>query len=302
MITAMKGNSRRLLFIGLLLCAQSLFAQEELFKSSVFTPVNSFTSGSEGPGVDKQGNVYAVNFAKEGTVGIVTPSGEASLFVELPQGSTGNGIRFNKNGDMYIADYTGHNVLKVDMKSKAISVLAHIPTTAQPNDIAIDADGRVYASDPDWKGLTGRLWRVDPDGKVALMEGNMLTVNGIEVGPDNKTLYVGRGPEVLLYDLKDGNISNKRTIYKFEDLGMDGMRCDIAGNIYVTRPGKGLVVKISPEGKVLQEIKLLGKKPSNIAFGGKDGRTAYVTMQDTGNIETFRVDLPGREWKMKFKK
>jgi sugar lactone lactonase YvrE len=43
---------------------------------------------------------------------------------------------------------------------------------------------------------------------------------------------------------------------------------------------------------------LLGKNPSNIAFGGPDGRTAYVTLQDRGNIETFRVEAPGREWKM----
>jgi sugar lactone lactonase YvrE len=40
---------------------------------------------------------------------------------------------------------------------------------------------------------------------------------------------------------------------------------------------------------------LKGSKPSNIAFGGHDGRTAYVTLQDRGAIETFRVDHPGRE-------
>jgi len=43
---------------------------------------------------------------------------------------------------------------------------------------------------------------------------------------------------------------------------------------------------------------LAGKKPSNIAFGGSDGRTAYITLQDIGNIETFQVEVPGREWKM----
>jgi gluconolactonase len=48
---------------------------------------------------------------------------------------------------------------------------------------------------------------------------------------------------------------------------------------------------------LLQEIKLNGAKPSNIAFGGTDGRTAYVTLQDQGNIESFRVEMAGREWK-----
>ena len=52
----------------------------------------------------------------------------------------------------------------------------------------------------------------------------------------------------------------------------------------------------------MTEITLTGKLPSNIAFGGKDGRTAYVTLQDKGNVESFRVDKPGREWQMSKKK
>ena len=75
----------------------------------------------------------------------------------------------------------------------------------------------------------------------------------------------------------------------FDDFGMDGMRCDVKGNLYITRHGKGTVVKVSPEGELLEEIVLKGKKPSNIAFGGPDGRTAYITLQDRGFIETFRV-------------
>jgi sugar lactone lactonase YvrE len=50
---------------------------------------------------------------------------------------------------------------------------------------------------------------------------------------------------------------------------MDGMRCDIKGNLYITRFGKGMVVIASPEGKVIREISLVGKRPTNIAIGGK---------------------------------
>jgi sugar lactone lactonase YvrE len=56
------------------------------------------------------------------------------------------------------------------------------------------------------------------------------------------------------------------------------------------------VVNVSPPGKIMQEIKLTGKNPTNLAFGGKDGRTVYVTVADQGNIESFRVDTPGREF------
>lgn len=269
----------------------------DLFKASVLVPAKTFTSGVEGPGVDKNGVLYAVNHTKQGTIGEVKPNGEHGIFIELPDGSIANGIRFNSKGEMMIADYTNHNILKVDMATKELSVHAHESKMSQPNDIAIDDKDRLYASDPNWKESTGAIWRVDPDGKVTLLEGNMGTTNGIEVSPDNKTLYVNESVQrkVWAYDLSpDGEISNKRLFLEFNDFGMDGMRCDKEGNIYLTRHGKGTVLKVSPEGEILHEIKMNGRLPSNLAFGGPDGRTVYVTMADQGNIESFRVDVPGR--------
>ena len=123
--------------------------------------------------------------------------------------------------------------------------------------------------------------------------------NGIEVSPDEKTLYVNESVQrsVWAFDLDTlGNISNKKLFYQFDDFGMDGMRCDIEGNLYITRYGKGTVAKLSPEGKLLLEIQMKGKKPSNITFGGKDGKTAFVTLQDRGYIETFRVEKAGNSF------
>lgn len=274
---------------------------DELFKSSAFTPAKSFTSGAEGPAADRAGMLYAVNFDHEGTIGMVTPAGEASIFLELPNKSIGNGIRFNSKGEMCIADYTNHNILKVDMGTKQLSVFAHEDSMNQPNDIAIDNKNRLYASDPNWKAGTGRIWKIGNDGKVTLLEDNMGTTNGIEVSPDDKRLYVNESVQrkVWVYDLSnEGQISTKRLLIQFPDFGMDGMRCDTQGNLYICRHGKGTIAKVSPDGKLLKEITLIGKKPSNIAFGGRDGRTAYVTLQDQGNIESFRVDIPGREWQM----
>jgi sugar lactone lactonase YvrE len=74
------------------------------------------------------------------------------------------------------------------------------------------------------------------------------------------------------------------------------MRCDIDGNLYVTRHGKGTVVKLSPEAKVLKEIDVLGDSPTNICFGGPDGRTAYVTQVKGRRLVRFRVDRPGLAW------
>ncbi len=259
-----------------------------------------FTQGVEGPAVDAQGNLYAVNFAEEGTIGIIDKKDNAQLFVTLPKGSTGNGIRFDRKGTMYVADYSAHNVLKIDPKTKAISVHAHSDKMNQPNDIAIAKSGVIYASDPKWADNTGNLWKVATDGTVTLLEADMGTTNGVEVSTDEKHLYVNESVQrrVWKYDIdsKTGAVSNKRLLIEFKDHGMDGMRCDAAGNLYIARYAAGEVAVVSPQGTLLQRIKLKGQKPTNVAFGGADGKTVYVTLQDRGAIETFRSELPGREW------
>ena len=88
---------------------------------------------------------------------------------------------------------------------------------------------------------TGRIWRIDTDGKMYLLEDNMGTTNGIEVSPDEKTLYVNESVQrkVWAYDLSDsGTISNKRLLIEFPDFGMDGMRCDVDGNLYISKTWK----------------------------------------------------------------
>ena len=275
-------------------------ADEELFVSSEFTPQGGFTSGVEGPACDIYGNLYAVNFDHQGTIGKVTPEGEAEVFVELPDGSIGNGIRFDSHDNMFIADYTQHNVLKVDMSTREISVLAHEPTMHQPNDLAIRSDDTIFASDPYWRGPEGNIWRITPEGTVTKLDTIPGSTNGLEVSPDETILYVNTSNirTVWAFDLhEDSCIDNKREIISFEGGGTDGMRCDEEGNLYVTRTSARQVIKVSPDGEILQEISMTGS-PSNIAFGGPDGRTCYTAMADRGNIETFRVDIPGRSWRM----
>jgi len=285
-------------------CGRSGTAEEdeELYVTRHFTDPGTFTSGVEGPAVDINGNLYAVNFERQHTIGKVTPEGETSVFVELSDGSIANGIRFNSNGDMLLADYVNHNVLEVDMETREISVFAHEPRMNQPNDLAIGANDIIYASDPNWSESTGKLWRVDLDGSATLLEDEMGTTNGIEVSTDETKLYVNESVQrnVWEYDLSpDGEVSNKRLLIQFPDYGMDGMRCDIDGNLYITRYGKGTVAVVSPEGDVIREIEMAdGDNVSNLAFGGPDGRTVYVTVADIGNVQVFRTDRPGRSWKL----
>jgi gluconolactonase len=305
----------RLLAVLPLLLTAMTDSQTPAIDSTTLVPDKVFTDGIEGPAVGLDGRIYLVNFAREGTIGVVRPDGQAELFVALPQGSIANGIRFgprpgvdtsrpdawSRDLVMYVADYTAHNVLLIEPETKAVRVFAHEPTMNQPNDVAIAESGILFASDPNWKAGTGQIWRIDRNGRVTRLEAGMGTTNGIEVSPDGRRLYVNESVQrnVWVYDLSPtGEVSGKRLLIRFDDFSMDGMRVDVDGNLYITRHGKGTVAKVSPDGRLLREIRLKGTKPSNICFGGPDGRTAYVTLQDRGAIETFRVESPGREWRM----
>jgi gluconolactonase len=291
----MRLNPRYLIAAALFAAAPCTIAQ-----TTDYVTDNVFTQGIEGPAVDAQGNLYAVSFGKDGTIGIIDKKDNAQLFVTLPEGSTGNGIRFDRDGFMYVADYSGHKVLKIDPKTKAISVHAHSDKMNQPNDIAIAKSGVIYASDPNWKESTGNLWKVATDGTVTLLEANMGTTNGVEVSTDEKHLYVNESVQrnVWKYDIDKttGAVKNKRLLIQFPDHGLDGMRCDVEGNLYIARYAAGEVTVVSPHGTVIERIKLKGQKPTNVAFGGVDGKTVYVTLQERGAIETFRSERAGREW------
>lgn len=272
--------------------ADIVFSPEEpLWTARPVTRPHEFTPGIEGPACDRNGGIYAVNFDRQGTIGFVRPTGAAGVFVELPKGSTGNGLRFGSHGELYVADYTGHNILRVAPETKTVTVHAHNPAMSQPNDIAIASDGTLYASDPDWAASTGRVWRIDRDGTTTLLAKDLGTTNGIEVSPDEKTLYVNESVQRNIWAfpiLPDKTLGDKRLVRKFEDHGFDGMRADADGNLFVTRHGKGTVIHMTPEGKILREIGVLGRYPSNLTLGD-NGRMVYVTEVEFGRIVGFRV-------------
>ena len=288
-----------LLSLGVACQCPCFKSTEKLYTATPLTADNVFTDGIEGPACDLAGNIFAVNFKAQHTIGRTTPDGETEVFVTLPGASIGNGIRFDPTGKMYVADYTGHNVLRIDPATKKIEVFAHEPKMNQPNDLAIAPDGTLFASDPNWAEKTGQLWRISTKGKVTRLAANMGTTNGIEVSPDGKKLYVNESRQlnVWVFDIQpDGSLANKTLLKKFPDHGFDGMRCDVDGNLYITRYGKGTVVVLSPAGKILREIDVLGSKPSNLCFGGPDGRTVYVTEVEHRRLVQFRVEKPGLSW------
>jgi signal peptidase len=300
---ALRPRPTAFALLGAALVATATAAAEPLFESRQLTAAGEYTFGIEGPAVDSAGNLYVVNHLRPGTIGKV-PAGatRSEPFAELPQGSIGVSIRFGPDRRMVVADYKGHNVFVIE-GGGAPRVYFHSDRFNQPNDMAFARDGTLYASDPHWRRRDGQVWRIVPagaagNGETMASARRLGTTNGIDLSPDEKTLYVGESEtrEIWAYRIEGGTLAAPRLLKRFPDFSIDGLRTDIDGRIYVTRILKGTVEVLAPDGRTIREIPLRAREPTNLAFGGPDGRTVYVTQRKGGFIETFRVDRPGREF------
>jgi len=172
-----------------------------------------------------------------------------------------------------------------------------------PNDVVIGPDGAIYFTDPtsdlpkdqkqelDFKGV----FRLDAQGQVTLLTKELTEPNGLAFSPDGKKFYVDDSTQrnIRVYDFQpDGTLRNGR-IFAQEPGGKregvpDGMKLDMAGNIYVTGPG-GIWVWNSA-GHHLGTI-LLPEQPANLAWGDSDMKTLYITA--TTSLYKLKTSAPG---------
>jgi len=170
-----------------------------------------------------------------------------------------------------------------------------------PNDLTMSARGDIYFTDPDFQRSAApggqdatRVYRIDPAGQVSVVDDTIANPNGISLSPDERTLYVTGGGEdgyVRAYPLDNGKPGKARTL--LADVTVpDGMAIDCLGNIYLTEHTKQRVRVITPEGKEIANIKV-DANVTNAAFGGKDGKTLYLTGAGAlWSIELMVAGLP----------
>ncbi len=280
------------IILFILLFESDVLADKSRFTATPLTEENSFTEGVEGPACDNVGNVYAVNFGKQQTIGRVMPDGTASIFLELTGTSCGNGIRFGNDGSMFIADYKEHQILRIRPGSKKVEKFAGDHAIYQPNDLTITSSGTIFVSDPDWENGGGRIWRVSPQGECTIIADNLKLPNGIEISPDERTLYVAqtKAAEILAYTLSDDlQIQDQSLLIRFKDHLIDGIRCGKNGDIFAARYGSGKLAVVSPAGQLLYEIDVLGNAPSNLCFS-PDGKTVYVTEVEKRRLVKVKLE------------
>lgn len=250
----------------------------------------------EGPAADKDGRVYVSNVGKRGTIGVWNPGDLAPTpWLTLPDGGASAATRMGPDGRLWIADYRKHRLYSVALGGNELRLEFEGPELNQPNDFTFAQDGTIYLSDPSWSSKKkGRIYKWDRNQGLQLLVDDVRAANGIDLLPQEKALVYSESisGRLMKVELPDGK---PQMLFKFEPDTVDGLRVDQEGRIYVTRITKGRIDVISPQGERLHSIELQGKEPTNLNFGGPDGRTMYVTLRDLDAIEIFRVPHGPRE-------
>jgi len=293
-------------------------------------PVVAETTATAIPGVIAAGT--KVEVIKSGFTGTEGPIGmpDGSLIFTETQANRITRIDQDNNVTTFLENTNGSNGLAFDSKGRLLSVQTTPGKTligviypkgqeatlsdnfegkpfGRPNDLVVDKKGGVYFSEPGPNATPGQppvapplspaVYYVPAGGKALRIADGIGRPNGIQLSPDEKTLYVNdtAGEYVLAFDIRpDGTVGNRRNFAKYPTVnktpagafnsGADGLAIDNEGRVYVVSIG-GVHV-FSPKGDLLGTIPL-SLQGQNIAFAGADKKTLYIV----GRGAAFKVRL-----------
>ena len=288
----------------------------------------SFLVFTEGPAVAADGTLYFSDIPNNRIL-MRSPKGITSVWRD--KSNRTNGQTFDQSGRLlhcegaeFGHELGGRRVTRTDLKTGDYQVITDRYQGQRynsPNDLCVDGNGRIYFTDPCYDDRTimemdcDAVYRVDTNGQVTriLTQPEIQRPNGIAVTQDSKHLYlvdscpiVGGNRKIWHFDLDhEGVPTNQKVVWDFgTGRGGDGMRLDVDGNLYIAAginnprgPHEASTVPpgiyiISPHGEMLGRIPIPEDTLTNLAFGGQDGKTIYVTAGKT--IYTTRVATPGQ--------
>lgn len=233
-----------------------------------------------------------------------------------------NGLALDSQDNLIAARQLDGSLVTIDWKSKKITTIANGFNGQRfnsPNDLTIAYDNSIFFTDPNWNtpsninpastqggGPVGstepgqRIYRVTHDGTVNATGVSDLVPalrdkpNGIILSLDQQQLIVGGLQGLWVFDLTAGKVSNPQQIL---DSPVDGLGKDCSGNIYITTTAKvgsrtdgQVVLIIDKEYQKIGQINVEGIHiVTNVAFGGKDRKTLFVTgLTDPMNGDALR--------------
>jgi sugar lactone lactonase YvrE len=155
------------------------------------------------------------------------------------------------------------------------------------NDAKMDRRGRFWGDTMDnvhWDAPTGGLYRLDPCGRVTLLQSDVICGNGVAWSPDNRTMYLTEsfryGIFAYDFDLDSGAIRNRRlfaTVDRASGGFPDGLTVDAEGCIWSVHNAIARVVRYTPAGVVDRVVEMPVPRPTSCAFGGDQLDVLYIT-------------------------
>ena len=244
--------------------------------------------------INNQSKLYKLNLGND----------EREIF-ELPEIVTATSIK--SQYEIILVSNNGISLFDLQTKRfiKKISIEDNIPKT-RSNDGASDALGRMWfgtmqnnfdenGNDISINQNIGKLYKIDINKKITLVEEGLGIPNTFVWSPDNSKFYFTDtlNGKILHYDfhLETGELSNKKELFNFNRGHPDGSTIDTDGCIWNCRWGGSCVVRLTPTGEVDQIIEMPVENITNCVFGGKDMKTLFITT--ASNKGKNKNDLDG---------
>ncbi len=260
------------------------------------------TSFLEGPSFDLAGNLWCVDVVN-GNIYSVSPAGEFRVTASYE--GWPNGLKIHPDGRIFIAD----NKLGIlVMDPLTYEVEPYFKDIARPaflgvNDLVFTQNGDLYFTDQGSSGLhdsCGRMFRWHSNGRLDCLLDNIPSPNGLVFDPIERTLLIAvtRANAIWSVGFKpDGSVLKAGLFVQLSGgVGPDGLAVDELGCLYVAHPGLGSVWVFDADGELLQRIRTpQGRHPTNLAFGGKDNKTLFITESSSATICQIELDVAGQK-------
>lgn len=205
-------------------------------------------------------------------------SGESQRIYD---GEIVGGFTLQEDGSLLL--FRDHNIALRDDASNVKVLLSDFDTEAgRFNDVIADPQGRVFAGTMG-QDLKGGVYRVDADLSVSKVQGETNCSNGQDFSLDLKTYYWSESTAKKIYrfdyDCDTGEITNRKVLFDVPDnWGVnDGLTIDSEGCLWVAFYGGSAVRRFSPNGEVMETIKIPASDVTSVIFGGENLDELYIT-------------------------
>lgn len=256
----------------------------------------------EGPSFDRDDNLYVVDIPY-GRILKISPQAEWSVAAEYD--GWPNGLKIHRDGRIFIADHK-RGIMCLDPSSGKVEPVlesARREGFKGTNDLVFASNGDLYFTDQGQTGMedpSGRVYCLRTDGRLDCLIRNVPSPNGLVLSPDEKVLFVAvtRASQIWTLPLQADGPPSKVGVFIHLSGGMsgpDGLAIDERGGLAIAHPSMGSVWLFNEIGEPTHRVRTCaGAALTNVAYGGPDGRSLFITDSTTSKILRAEVPVRGR--------